>query len=40
MRRLLGDIGTIEWSRETNGLLRGSERWRYIVAVLLRTVEG
>jgi hypothetical protein len=40
MSRLLGDIGTIEWSRETKGLLRGSERWRYVVAVLLQTMQS
>jgi hypothetical protein len=39
MNGLLGDIGTIEWTRETRGLLRGSERWRYVCAVLMRTMQ-
>lgn len=40
MDRLLRDIGTIEWSRATRGVLRSSERWRYIVAVLLVTMRA
>ena len=37
MSGLLGDIGTIEWSRRTNGILGRGERARFIVAVLLTT---
>ena len=39
MRGLLADIGTLEWSRETQGILRGSERVRYTTAVLLQTAR-
>ena len=39
MSRLLGDIGTIEWSRETQGILRGPERLRYTAAVLMQTAR-
>jgi hypothetical protein len=40
MSKLLRDIGTIEWSRETKGLLNGSERWRYVFATLLLTMQA
>ena len=40
MDRLLKDIGTIEWSRATRGVLSGSERWRYVAAVLLVTMRA
>ena len=40
MDRLLRDIGTIEWSRATRGVLRDSERWRYVLAVLLVTMRA
>ena len=30
---MLGEIGTLEWTRRTNGILSGSERARYIAAV-------
>ena len=33
---LLGDIGTIEWCRRTNGILGRGEKARYFVAVMLR----
>jgi hypothetical protein len=39
MDPLLRDIGTIEWSRATRGVLRDAERWRYVVAVLLVTMR-
>lgn len=39
MSGLLGDIGTIEWSRKTQGILGGSERVRYTAAVLLQTAR-
>lgn len=32
---LLGEIGTIEWSRRTKGLLTWSERWRFSAAARL-----
>jgi hypothetical protein len=38
--RLLGDIGTIEWCRATNGILSGVERRRFIAAVLLETARS
>jgi hypothetical protein len=37
MSGLLGDIGTIEWSRRTNGILGRGERARFLAAVVLRT---
>jgi hypothetical protein len=33
--RLLGDVGTIEWSRRTGGLLSGVERMRFLIATAL-----
>ncbi len=39
MTRLLGDIGTIEWCRRTNGILAGGERIRFLAAVGLRTAH-
>ncbi len=39
MGRLLGEIGTIEWSRRTNGILGRGERARYMVAVALETAR-
>ena len=38
--RLLGDIGTIEWCRRTNGILDGGERARFLAAMLLATARG
>lgn len=37
MSGLLGDIGTIEWSRRTKGILSGGERARFLAATVLRT---
>jgi hypothetical protein len=37
MSALLGEIGTIEWSRRTNGILGRGERARFVAAVVLRT---
>jgi hypothetical protein len=34
---LLGDIGTIEWTRRTNGILGRGERARFLAATVLRT---
>jgi hypothetical protein len=34
---LLGDIGTIEWSRRTNGILGRGEKARFLAAVVLQT---
>jgi hypothetical protein len=34
---LLGDIGTIEWSRKTNGILGRGERARFMAATVLTT---
>jgi hypothetical protein len=39
MTKLLGDLGTIEWLRRTNGLLDRRERARYASAVLLTTAR-
>lgn len=39
MTTLLKDIGTIEWSRRTNGILGRGERARFIAAVTLRTAR-
>lgn len=39
MASLLGDIGTIDWMRRTNGVLRGGERARFVVATLLTTAR-
>lgn len=37
MSLLLGDIGTIEWSRRTRGILGRGERARFLAATVLRT---
>jgi hypothetical protein len=37
MSRLLGEIGTIEWCRRTNGILGRGERARFLAAVVLKT---
>lgn len=39
MSALLGEIGTIEWSRRTNGILGRGERARYMAAVALETAR-
>jgi hypothetical protein len=39
MPSLLGDIGTIEWSHRTNGILGRGERARFIAAVTLTTAR-
>lgn len=39
MSSLLGEIGSIEWSRANAGILRGSERARFVGAVLLTTAR-
>jgi len=36
---LLGDIGTIEWSRKTNGILGRGERARFMAATVLTTAR-
>jgi hypothetical protein len=36
---LLGDIGTIEWCRKTNGILGRGERARFTAAVVLTTAR-
>lgn len=40
MNALLGEIGTIEWSRRTNGILGRGERARFLAAVVLRTARA
>jgi hypothetical protein len=37
---LLGEIGTIEWCRRTNGILGRGERARFLAAVVLRTARA
>jgi hypothetical protein len=37
---VLGDIGTIEWCRRTNGILGRSERARFLAAMALTTVTA
>lgn len=37
---LLGEIGTIEWSRRTNGILGRGERARFLAAVVLKTARA
>jgi hypothetical protein len=37
MTRLLGDIGTIEWGRRTNGILGRGEQARFAAATVLTT---
>lgn len=39
MSPLLGEIGTIEWSRRTNGILGRGERARFLAATVLRTTR-
>ncbi len=39
MPGLLGDIGTIEWSRRTNGILGRGECARFLTATVLRTAR-
>jgi hypothetical protein len=39
MTRLLGDIGTIEWCRQTEGLMTRRERLRYLAAVVGTTTR-
>lgn len=39
MSRLLGDIGTIEWARRTNGILGRGERARFIAATVLTSAR-
>lgn len=39
MPSLLGEIGTIEWSRRTNGILGRGERARFLAAVTLTTAR-
>ena len=39
MPNLLGDIGTIEWCRKTNGILGRGERARFTAAVALTTAR-
>jgi hypothetical protein len=36
---LLGEIGTIEWCRRTNGILGRGERARFLAAVVLRSAR-
>jgi hypothetical protein len=40
MSGLLGDIGTIEWCRRTNGILGRGERARFTAAVALTTARS
>lgn len=37
---LLGEIGTIEWCRRTNGILGRGERARFLAAVVLQTARS
>jgi hypothetical protein len=37
MSGLLGEIGTIEWSRRTNGILGRREKARFMAAVVMKT---
>ena len=39
MPNLLGDIGTIEWCRKTNGILGRGERARFMAATVLTTAR-
>ncbi|HYP55072.1 MAG TPA: hypothetical protein VEQ41_02055 [Solirubrobacterales bacterium] len=39
MSRLLGEIGTIEWARRTNGILGRGERARFLAATVLKTAR-
>lgn len=40
MSRLMGEIGTIEWCRRTNGILGRGEKARYMAAVALATARA
>lgn len=40
MSRLLGEIGTIEWCRRTNGILGRRERARYLASLALATTRA
>ncbi|HEU4906642.1 MAG TPA: HD domain-containing protein [Solirubrobacterales bacterium] len=40
MSALIGEIGTIEWCRRTNGILGRGERARYMAAVALATARA
>lgn len=40
MSRLLGDIGTVEWCRRTNGILGRSERARFVAATVLTSARA
>ena len=37
---ILGDIGTLEWARRTNGILGRGERARFVAAVTLEQMRG
>jgi hypothetical protein len=37
---ILGDIGTLEWARRTNGILGRGERARFVTAVMWETGKG
>jgi hypothetical protein len=39
LRRVLGEIGTIEWCRRTNGILGRRERARFMAAVVLKAAQ-
>lgn len=39
MQSLLGDIGTIEWCRRTNGILGRGERARFVAATVVKTTQ-
>jgi hypothetical protein len=40
MTALLGDIGTIEWCRRTNGILGRGEKARFLAATVLQTARA
>ncbi len=40
MSGLIGEIGTIEWCRRTNGILGRGERARFLAAVVLKTTRA
>jgi hypothetical protein len=40
MSGLIGEIGTIEWARRTNGILGRGERARFLAAVVLKTARA
>lgn len=39
MKSLLGDIGTVEWCRRTNGILGRGERARFVAATVLTSAR-